>query len=216
MEEHHVRLGQQGVQVHILGNGLTGVVGVQVVGQHLHAQGLGNLASGLANTAKADHTGGLTVQLNEGVVPVAPVNMIRPLALVDGLVVVANVMAHLQQQGDGVLAHTGGAVGGHVAHHNTFLLGVVVVGHVVAGGQEGNELQVWTLIYGILGNWGLVGDNHLSSTDSFCNTGILYIGGTIIDRHIPQGLQGTPAQVAGIFGISVQNYDFHKNTPLLR
>ena len=35
VEEHHVGLGQQGIQVYILGDGLAGVVGVQVIGQLL-------------------------------------------------------------------------------------------------------------------------------------------------------------------------------------
>ena len=216
MQEHHVGLGQQGVQIHVLGDGLAGVVGVQVVGQHLHAQGLGNAAGGLADAAEADDAGSLAVQLDERVVPVAPVDVVGPLALVDGLVVVADVVAHLQQQGDGVLSHAGGAVGGHVAHQHALLLGVVVVSHIVAGGQEGDQLHVGAPVDGLLGDGRLVGDDHLGVADALGNDGGLHIGGAVIDRHVAQLLQLLPAQIAGILGVTIQNYDFHSNTSFLK
>ena len=215
MEEHHVGLSQQGIQVHILSDGLAGVVGVQVIGQHLHAQGLGNAASGLADAAEADDAGGLAVQLDEGVVPVAPVDVIGPLAFVDSLVVVADVVAHLQQQGDGVLAHTGGAIGGHVAHRDPLLLGIVIVDHIVAGGQHSDHLQIGTLVHGLLGDGGLVGDDHLRVADPFRDDGGLHIGGPVIDRQFPHAAQLIPAQIAGIFRITIQHYDFHCSSLLI-
>ena len=215
MEEHHVGLGQQGIQVHILGDGLAGVVGVQVIGQHLHAQGLGDAAGGLADAAEADDAGSLAVQLDKGVVPVAPVDVVGPLALVDGLVVVADVVAHLQKQGNGVLSHTGGAIGGHVAHRDPLLLGVVIVDHIVAGGQYSDHLQVGALIHSLLGDGSLIGDHHLRVADPLRDDGGLHIGGPVINRQLPHTAQLIPAQVAGIFRITIQHYDFHCSSLLI-
>ena len=133
----------------------------------------------------------------------------------DSLVVVADMVAHLQQQSNGVLTHTGGSIGRDVAHQDSLLLGVVVVGHIVAGSQEGNQLQVGALVHGLLGDGGLVGDDHLCVTDPLRDDGVLHIGGPVIDRQFPHRTQLIPAQVARIFCITIQHYDFHCSSLLI-
>ena len=213
MEGDHVGLGVEGIQVHILSDLPAGIVGVQVIGQHLHAHGLGDAPLGLANAAEADNANGLALQLDEGVVPVAPVDAVGPVAGVDGGVVVADVVAHLQQQGDGKLADRGGAVGGHVGDGDALFGGVDVVHHVVAGGQHGNHFHAGAGVDDLFGDGGLVGKHHLRVPDA--GDGLVLVGeaGAVIDRQLSQLPQLVPAQVAGIFGISVQYYDFHEIYP---
>ena len=203
MEGNHVRPGVELVQVHILADLPAGVVGIQVVGQHLHAQGPGNAPLSLSNAAKADNTDGLTLQLNEGVVPIAPVDTVGPVAGVNGGVVMADVMAYLQQQGDGKLAHRGGAIGGHIGDGNPLLFGVFIIHYVVAGGQHRNHLHAGAGVDDLFGDGGLVGKDHLRIPDA--GDGLVLVGeaGAVIDRQITQPAQFVPAQVTGIFGIAV-------------
>ena len=53
----------------------------------------------------------------------------------------------------------------------------------------------------------------ISVADALGNDGILHIGGAVIDCYIAKSLQSTPAQVARIFSIAVQNNNFHSLTP---
>ena len=205
--------GQQGIQVHIFRDGPAGVVGVAVVGQDLHAHGLGDGAGLLADAAKADDAHSLPRQLNEGIVPEAPVGAALPLALVDHPVVVADVVADFQQQANGELAHGIRAVGGDIADYDAPFLGVVHVNHIVARGQNADEFQVGTGIHNLPVHRGLVGVNRLGIPDSADNLGVVVHRGPVIDPQLPQRLQPTPAQVPGVFRIAVQYNDFHRNQP---
>ncbi len=213
MEGNHIGPGQKGVQVHVLSDLPAAVIGVDVIGQHLHAQGLGHPALGLADAAKAHNADGLALQLDEGVVPVAPVGAAGPVSGVDGGVVVADVVAHLQQQGDGELAHRGGAIGGDVGDGDALFGGIGVIHHVVAGGQQGDEFNAGAGVNDLFGDGCLVGKDHLRVSDA--GDGFVLVGeaGAVINRQLTQPAQPVPAQVAGIFGIAVQNYNFHMNRP---
>ena len=96
MEKYHIGLSQQGIEIYIFGNGFSRIIGIQIIGQNLHAQGLGNTACGLADATEANDSGGLAIQLNKRIVPVAPVDMILPLAFLYCLAVMANMVADFQ------------------------------------------------------------------------------------------------------------------------
>ena len=60
----------------------------------------------------------------------------------DGVAVVADVVAGLEQQGDGILADRGGAVGRDVADGDTALPGAGDIHDVVARGQHADHFDV--------------------------------------------------------------------------
>ncbi len=74
----------------------------------------------------------LCSKLNERVIPEAPVGAAGPAAGMDGVAVVADVVAGLEQQGDGILADRGGAVGRDVADRDTAPPGASDIHDVVA------------------------------------------------------------------------------------
>ena len=176
----------------------------------MHPQSLGGLGGVDADAAAAQQTEGLARQLDEGVVPVAPVRAVLPFALVDGAVMVADVETGFQHQGDGELADGIAAVVGHVAHGDALFLGIGHVHHVVAGGQHRDELQVGTAVNDLPGHGGLVDDGDLRVTDPA--DGFILIGqaDAVIVCHLTQGFQRSPAQVAGVFHVAVCYNDFHR------
>ena len=121
----------------------------------------------------------------------------------------ADVVADLQQQGDGELAHRGGAVGGHIGHRDALLPGVHIVHYVIARGQQADEFHVGAGVDHRLGDGGLVGKDHLRVPDTGDDLPLVGEGSAVIDRQVAQLAQLVPAQVAGVLGVSVQNYDFH-------
>ena len=91
LKSQHIRPGEQVVQLHELYAQILGSLrGELVIGDDVHPQSLGGLGGVDADTAAAQQTEGLARQLDEGVVPVAPVRAVLPFALVDGAVMVAD------------------------------------------------------------------------------------------------------------------------------
>ena len=210
MQADDVRPGIQLVQRQILRNGFAAVAGVEVVREDVHPQRLCNAALGLPDAAKADDAHGLALQLDEGVVPVAPVHIVGPIARVDALVVVADVVADLQQHGNGELAHRSRAVGGHIDNSHPLFPSGGAIHHVIAGGQHCNELHGRALVQRSAGDGGLVQHHHLGVADALGNEGGFGVGRAVIKGHIAQCFQPGPAQVTGVFGVSVQYYDLHR------
>ncbi len=104
LEGQHVGAGKQAVQIHEFHSQiLSGLRLGAVVGDDVHPQSLGGLGGVDADAAAAQQTEGLARQLDERVVPVAPVRAVLPFALVDGAVMVADVETGFQHQGDGEL-----------------------------------------------------------------------------------------------------------------
>ena len=175
----------------------------------MHSQRLGSLGSVDADAAAAQQAIGLACHLDEGIIPVAPLLAVLPLALVDGTIVMADVEAGLQHQGDGELADGIAAVVGHVADGDAFLLGIGNIHHIVSGGQYSDQFQVGALIHGGLGDGGLVQDGHIGVANALGNEIRFLIGSAVIDHQLAQLLQSAPAQVARVFRIAVQHNDFH-------
>ena len=169
----------------------------------------------IADLAAAEQAVGFACKLNEGIIPVAPLVAVLPLAVVNGLVVVADVQAGFKHQGDGELADGVAAVVGHVAHGNALLLGIGDVHHVIAGGKYRDELDVRALVQRRTRDGGLVHHNNLCVTDALGNERGFRVGGAVIDRYIAELLQLAPAQIAGIFRIAVEYNNFHGLVSLL-
>ena len=179
-----------------------GVAGTGVAGQHGHAQCPGDAALRLANPAEAQDTQGLTLQFHQGIVPIAEVYAVLPLALVDGLVMVPDMVTDLQQQGDGILADGSGAVAGNVAYRDPQLTGAVCVHNVVARGQHADIAQAGALLQHLAAEGSFVDDDNLRVSDAAQNlSGVS--GGAVIDRQLAQLLKGGPTQIAGVFRKSV-------------
>ena len=210
LQTQHVGLGEQLVQRHVFhAQSLGGLALPGIIGDDPHAQSFGDLGGVDADVAAAQQAVGLASQLDEGIVPVAPVGAVLPLAGVDGVAVVADVVADLQQQGDGELADGTGAVHRHVGHADALLLGIGDVDDVVAGGQHGDVLDAGAGVKGPAADGGLVGDDHLGVADA--GDDLLFVGeaGAVIDRQIAQLVQSVPAEIAGVLRVSVQYHDLH-------
>ena len=208
MERDDVGALQQLVQLHILGDLCSALAAAAVIGQHLHAQGGGDAAHGLADAAEAYDAHSLAGELDHGVIPEAPVSAGRPFPLMYRLVMVAGVAAYLQQQGDGKLGHGVGAVGRHVGYGYALLPGVDIVDGVVARGLYGDKADVGAGVYHPAGDLGLVGDDYFriayASDDLFLVPGIV-----VEDPELSELLILLPAQVPGVHGITVNNSQFH-------
>lgn len=176
----------------------------------MHPQALGGLGGVDADAAAAQQAVGLARQLHQGIIPVAPVLAALPLALVDRPVMVADVEAGLQQQGDGELADGVAAVVGHVAHGDALLPGVSNVHHVEAGSRHGDHFQVGAAVQDPAGHRGLVDDGDLRAADPADHLVLVVQADPLIEGHVSQGLQGLPAEVAGIFRVAVCHNDVHK------
>ena len=134
----------------------------------------------------------------------------------DGLVMMADVEAGFQHQSNSELADGVAAVVGHVAHGNAPLLGGSQVHHIETSGQYGNHFHIGTFFQGGLGNGGFVHHHDLRVTNALSNEGRFLIGSAVINRYLAQRFQRGPAQIAGIFRIAVQYYDFHNSNLLYK
>ena len=209
MEGDHIRPGEEIVQFHIFRSFTALVVLPGVIGDDLHPQGGADGRRVPPDVPQADKAQGLALQLDEGIVPVAPVLAVFPFALIDGFAVMADVVAHLQQQGDGELADGGGAVGGHVGDGDALRPGVDIVHHVVAGGQYGDVFDAGTGVQHLPGDGGLVGQHYLRVPNAVDCLLPVREAGAIVDRQFPQGPEGLPAEIAGVFRVAVQYHNFH-------
>ena len=165
------------------------------------------------DAAAAKQAVGFTGQLNERIVPVAPVLTVLPPALMNRSVMVSNMEAGFQHQGNGKLADGVPAVIGDVAHRDPLFFGAGNVHHVVAGGRHGNQLQVRAALQNPPGHRGLIDDGDLCAVQPADHLILVIQSDPIINSHVPQRLQRRPAQIAGIFRISVQYYNFHRIPP---
>ena len=109
---------------------------VFIIGYHLHSQCLGNSPRGLADPAITNDSHGFARQLDQRVIPEAPVRVFRPSAFLHCLIMMPDVMADLQQQSDGKLSHRICTISRDIGYHNPPLLGRLHVHHIVAGSQD--------------------------------------------------------------------------------
>lgn len=184
---------------------------IQIIRQDLHAEGLCNVSFGLADAPEADDADGLVLQLDERIVPEAPVVIRRPAAFVYGPVVMADMVADLEQKRDRELADRRRAVGRDVADGDALFFCIRIVDDIVARGQHRDHFKVRALVYGPLRDRGLVHDHDLRVSDALGDQGRFDVRRAVIDRDLAQRLEPVPAQITGVFRVAVQNNDFHFN-----
>ena len=97
-----------------------------------------------ADAAAAEKAVGHTGQLDERIVPVAPVGVVFPLALVHGAVVMADVQAAFEHERDGELADGITAVVRHIGDRDALLAGIVDVDNVEARGEHRDKAEIQT------------------------------------------------------------------------
>ncbi len=102
------------------------------VGQHIHAEGIGQPSHGLSDTAEADNSHGLSRQFNQRRIPETEIRTGAPAPLIYRLAVMSRMMANLQQQGKGKLRYRVRSVGRNVAHRDSMLLSRLNIRHIIA------------------------------------------------------------------------------------
>ena len=122
---------------------------------------------------------------------------------------VADVGADLKEKADGELAHVVRAVNRDVQDRDALFLRVLVIRDVVAGGQNGDRLQVRAGVDGRLADGGLVDDRHFRVADPLRDQRGLLIGSSVINRNLAKCLKGRPADVSGVLSVSVKNNNLH-------
>ena len=88
------------------------------------------------------------------------------------------------------------------------------VDHVIAGGQHGDEAHGGAGVDGPAGDGGLVGEDHLRTADPGDDLVLIGEAGAVVNRQVSQLLQFSPAEIAGVFRVSVQNDDVHFIPPV--
>ena len=175
--------------------------------QHLHAKGVSNVCHGLSDAPIADHAQRFAGKLCKRIIPETEVTPVRPAALLHGGVVCAHMVAQFQQQRKSVLRHRHGAVGGYVGDHNAALTGGLHIHHIIARRQHAYVANLRAGGKGLRSDRRFVGDNNFriaNAGDDFIRRRVLVYG------QIAQRGKAVPAQIAGVFGISIQNHDFHR------
>ena len=120
-----------------------------------------------------------------------------------------DMMADLQQQGDGILADRRRAVGRHIHDRDALFPCILIVHDVIARREDCNQTDIRACVDCRTGNRRFVHDHDLRVADALCDQRRLGIRRAVIDRQLAQRLQFRPAQVAGIFRVAVQYDDFH-------
>lgn len=207
VEGDDVRAGQQLVHGNIPGGLAAQVAGVLVKGQYLHPQRRRDAAGPLADAPVADDAHDLPLQLDERGLPKAPVGAAAPLPVVDALAVAGDVVADLQQQGDGELPHRRGAIGRHIGDRDAPPLCSRHIHHIVPGGQHCDITDRGAGLQDLFGDGDLVGENDLALPDAADDLlGRMGIG-AVIHLQAAQSGKGLPAEIAGVFGVAIQHHD---------
>ena len=210
MQSDHVRIRQEDVQRDVFPEGASLVAGERIVREHPHPHRLSDLPGRPADPPKADDPHRLAVQLDQRIVPKAPVGTLLPAPGVHRLAVMGHMVADFEQHRDRILPDGGGPVGGDVADGDAALPRGGDVHDVVAGRQHADKPERGTVLDDLPRERDLVGVDRLGVPDPFPDQ---LRRRAVVDRQLAERLQALPAQVAGVFGISVQHHNFHNLPP---
>ena len=191
MEGNNIRLGQQGIQVHVSADLQPLGVLPGRVGKHLHAEGPGQFSHRPADAAKADDADGLARQLHLGPKPVAEIGAAFPFVLMNAVVVQPHPVAQFQDQSHGKLGHSRGAVAGHVAHRDSPLSCGFAVHHIVAGSKYPDHFHAGALFQQALRHREFVDKENFRVSDA--GNSLFFGSGPVINGHLAESFQGLPA-----------------------
>ena len=124
------------------------------------------------------------------------------------------MVADLQQKGDGILADRRCAVGRHVHDRDALFPRVVVIHNVIARRKHRDQPDIRARVDRRAGDRRFVHDHDLRVADALRDQRGLGIRRAVIDRQLAKRGQLCPAQIAGIFRITVQYYKFHSSSLL--
>jgi len=124
------------------------------------------------------------------------------------------MVADLQQKGDGILADRCCAVGRHVHDRDALFPRVVVIHNVIARRKHRDQPDIRARVDRRAGDRRFVHDHDLRVADALRDQRGLGIRRAVIDRQLAKRGQLCPAQIAGIFRITVQYYKFHSSSLL--
>ena len=119
--------------------------------------------------------------------------IILPSPVMDRFIVIADMMADLQQKRDCKLAHSFRSIGGNIAEGDPLFLCGFIIHYIVSGCQHPYVLYVWAGIHGRPGNRRLVGDYDLCITDSAYDFHLVGDRSSVIYRQFSQLLHLFPA-----------------------
>ena len=135
MEANDIALAQQRFQIDHLNTRNGSRVHIRVIGQHLHAKGLGHSGRSTTNTPNAHNTHRQADQFDEGIVPIAKVRALSPASFADRLGVIGDLLGQVQQVCKGVLSNRARGVRRNVRHRDTPFAGCCDVHMIIAGCQ---------------------------------------------------------------------------------
>ena len=208
MQRDDIGAGKQVVLLHVLGNSASGLRRAASGSQDRHTQRPGDAPGLLTYAPEADYAERLAVKLDERIVPETPVLRVLPAPLMHGLRVVRNVMAYLEQHRYGKLRDGGGAVGRDVADRYAASLCVFIVDDVIARRSDGDIFKAGAGVDDRVAYRDLVCDDDLRLAYAADDLRLI-VRAAVIDRIFAELTEPVPAQVAGVFRISVKNNCFH-------
>ncbi|MPM72368.1 hypothetical protein SDC9_119342 [bioreactor metagenome] len=206
MQADHIGFFEQCVEIDIAADGSARVVLIRVKGEHTHAKRLCDLARALPDAAKADDAHRLSFQLDERIVPEAPVDIAAPAARVHRVAVMRHVMADFEQHSDCKLPHRRRAIGRDIANGDSALFCGGSIHNVVACRQHADVLHARACRQRLSRERRLVGQNRVRIFDAGDD---FLLRRAVVHRHLAERFQRAPAQVSGVEGKSIQYYDFH-------
>ena len=115
---------------------------VQIEGQHLHAQRIGQLAHTLPDASETDNPQLFVDQFHQRRLPEAEIFLSLPLAFTHQLVVQGAVVSEVKHDCQNMLCYAIGSIFRHIRDGNSARRGRLYIDDVIAGGRDGNELQV--------------------------------------------------------------------------
>ena len=128
---------------------------------------------------------------------------------------VTHAMTQFQKKCHGKLPYRVGSVGRNIAYRDPSLLCRLDIHHIVAGGKDGNELQIRAGIHDPLRNGHFVDQNDIRIPDAFDDL-LFIVFRPVIDDQFTELPKGFPVQIAGILAVSVRNNQFHDLSSFLR
>jgi hypothetical protein len=211
MDGDYVGFREQCVEVYI-GSELPALVVLPfVVSDDVHAQSACDCGGVAADVAEADDAHGEAFELDLRIVSIAEIDAVLPLAGMYGIAVISDVVACFEEQSDGELGNGSYAVDRNVAYGDALALRVGDVDYRVTGGDAAYELNVGACVEDLLGERGLVGENDVSVADAFYCRFESLLCTVINDKFVDLVSYGSPAQISGIFAITVKTYKFHND-----
>ena len=211
VQRNDVRAGVKLVQSNIFHDRATGVIRIEIVSQHVHAERLGDTRLGLTDASEADDADGLALQLDERIVPIAPVGIRGPLARMDRRAVMADMVADLQQQSNRELTDRCCSIGRHVDDRNALFPCVLIVHNVIARRKNCNQPDIRARINRRAGDRRLIHNDDFRIADALRDQRGFCIRCAVINGQFSKRLQPFPTQIAGVFRISVQYYKLHSS-----